>query len=211
MLRLMLRMARQPLHRSSNESGAGNYMKFKFRRAAALAALALTSACAQKAPLRDAATLATEPVYRLGAGDTIRVTVFKEPSVGGDFTVSDSGNINLPLLGPLKADGLTLEDLRLAITAGLSGGFVNNPHVTAQVISFRPYFVMGEVAQPGRYPLEEKMTVVRAIATAGGFTPRANKKFVFLRRSGQPEVRVLLNSDFQILPGDVIRIGERYF
>ncbi|MDI1295515.1 MAG: polysaccharide export protein [bacterium] len=167
--------------------------------------------CADKVPLGDVASLSVAPVYRLGPGDAIRIGVFNETGMSGDFMVADDGMISFPLLGSVKADGLTPEELRVAIAAGLGAGYVNNPRVTAQVISYRPYYVMGEVAQPGRYPLSDRVTVVRAIAVAGGYTYRANKKTVYLRRQGQTEVKLPASADFQVLPGDVIRIGERYF
>lgn len=171
----------------------------------------ITAGCADKIPLTQPSALQTMAVYKLGAGDTLRVNVFNEPNLSGDFLIASDGTLSIPLIEPMKVEGLTADEVRIALTSTLSKGFVNNPRVTTQIITFRPYYVMGEVERPGRYPTGDQVTALRAIATAGGFTYRANNKFVYLRRQGQPEIKVPLDSDFQILPGDVIRIGERYF
>lgn len=179
--------------------------------AAAIGVVALVGGCADTVPLADVGSLAAIPVYRLGPGDVVRIGVFNEAGMTGDFPVADDGSVSFPLLGAVKAEGLTADELRAAIIAGLGAGYVNNPRVTAQVITYRPYYIMGEVAQPGRYPLGDRVTVTRAIAVAGGYTYRANKKNVYLRRQGQSEVKLPADADFQVQPGDIIRVGERYF
>lgn len=178
--------------------------------AVAMCALLLPS-CAKDLPLTDASTLEKMPIYRVGPGDQVRLNVYNEPNLSGEFVIASDGTLSVPLLGPIAAAGLTLEELRMRITAGLGVSYVNNPQVTAQVIAFRPFYVMGEVERPGRYPITDGVTLVRAIATAGGFSYRANKNYAYLRRADQPEIKVELDADFQVLPGDVIRIGERYF
>lgn len=180
------------------------------RMGLAVGALGLLGGCAASIPVSDPNTLATVPVYRMGPGDTVRVSVFSVPNLSGDFAVSDDGTISYAMLGPIKATGLTVEELRQRVAAELAKGYVNDPQVSAQIVTFRPYYVMGEVSQPGRYALGDNVTALRAIATAGGLTYRASRKYVFLRRDGRDEIKLPLDSDFQVLPGDVLRVGERH-
>lgn len=176
-----------------------------------LAGLGL-SGCADKVPLGHPATLASSPIYRLGVGDTVRVGVYGEDRLGGDYIVASDGTISFPLIGSVPASGRTVEELRVALTGSLGAGYLTTPKVNAQVITFRPYFILGEVERPGRYPAVDSMSLTKAIATAGGYTYRANTKFIYLRRDGQKaEVKLPVDEDVHVQPGDVIRVGERYF
>jgi polysaccharide export outer membrane protein len=163
-------------------------------------------------PLTDASALAVQPVYRLGVGDMVRINVFNEPTLSGDYAVGGEGVIPFPLIGGVAAAGLTIEELIATITSRLRAGFVNNAQVSAQVAVFRPYSVLGEVSRPGRYPTGEQLSLIEAVAAAGGFTYRADQRYAYIRRDGTPqEMKVLVEANPQVLPGDVIRIGERYF
>jgi protein involved in polysaccharide export with SLBB domain len=159
-----------------------------------------------------AAQSGVEKTYHLGVGDKVKIDVFGEDKLSGEYQVGSDGSMPFPLIGSIPAEGLTMDALRVALTEKLAGGYLLNPRVTVQVSAFRPYYIMGEVERPGRYPTEPGITLTRAIATAGGFTYRANTRFVFVRREGQSkEERVSLASDAVLNPGDVVRIGERYF
>ena len=159
-----------------------------------------------------AAASSGSDVYRLGLGDKVRINAYGEPSLSGEYLVSGSGVVNMPLIGDVPAVGLTARELEAVLIARYSAGYLKSPKITVDVFDFRPYFVLGEVQKPGRYPSSEGMTVLNAIATAGGFTYRANTKTLFIRRVGDTqEHSVDASSNMMIKPGDVLRIGERYF
>lgn len=156
--------------------------------------------------------MTAKSVYRLGQGDQIRIIVFDEPTLSGDFRVDDAGYVSLPLIGGVKATGLTLRELEDSITARLKDGYIRDPRVSAEVANFRPFYIYGEVAKGGEYPYVAGMHVLKAIALAGGYTYRANKKKVLITRSGSNETLKLPATDQTlVLPGDVIRVPEKYF
>lgn len=150
--------------------------------------------------------------YRLGPDDRVRITTFSEESLTGEFPISSAGKISLPLVGEISAAGMTTSELATAIQNALKQGYLTDPKVAIDVISFRPYFVLGEVNHPGQFPYSSGMTVLNAVATANGFTYRANQHIVFIRHQGDvKDAKVKLTPTTMVLPGDTIRIGERYF
>ena len=150
--------------------------------------------------------------YPLGAGDQIRVTVFNEPTLSGDFFVSGDGDLSLPLVGNVPAGNKTTKDVAAAYARLLADGYIRDPRVSAEVITYRPFFILGEVVKAGQYPYVTGMTALNAVATANGFTPRAKKSKVFIRRRGEEaELEYVLTPNLRIMPGDTIRVGERYF
>ena len=150
--------------------------------------------------------------YRLGAGDKIRIIVFGEDSLTGEFYVSDSGTIAFPLVGAVKAGGLTIPELQQNITDKLADGYLKMPRVSAEVLNYRPFFILGEVMKPGTYPYTTGLTVLNAVATAEGFTYRADTKKVYIKRAASDkESAQPLTSSTEVQPGDTIRIGERLF
>ncbi len=151
--------------------------------------------------------------YRLGAGDRIRVTTFNEPNLSGEFVVSGTGVVAMPLAGDIPARGKTPGELQDAIAQRLeTGGFVQSPQVSAEVIEYRPYYILGEVNKPGQYPFTIGLTVSKAVATAGGFTYRANQNVVLITKDGSAsEEEIALTASTPIGPGDTVRIGERFF
>lgn len=164
-------------------------------------------------PIVAASDLAATPViYRLGLGDKLRVNVYGEPSLSGEYQVSGNGAVTMPLVGDVKAVGITARELEAALTARYAAGYLKAPRIAVEVYDFRPYSILGEVQRPGRYQTSEGLTVLGAVAAAGGYTYRANTKQVFLRRAGETaERQVSLDRDFPIQPGDIVRVGERYF
>ena len=107
---------------------------------------------------------------------------------------------------------MTTGELTVAIQNALKQGYLTDPKVAIDVISFRPYFVLGEVNHPGQFPYSSGMTVLNAVATANGFTYRANQNIVFIRHAGDTkDAKIKLTPTTMVLPGDTIRIGERYF
>jgi protein involved in polysaccharide export with SLBB domain len=145
--------------------------------------------------------------YQVGSGDTLKVNVYREQQLTGEYTVSGSGNITLPLVGDVKVAGGGLEEARAAIVAALARQYVD-PQVTVETIKFRPVFILGEVNQPGEYDYRERMTVVSLVAKAGGFRFRANKKVAWIRHQDEDaEAAYALTSGAVLQPGDVVRIG----
>jgi protein involved in polysaccharide export with SLBB domain len=153
-----------------------------------------------------------EPDYQLGSGDKIRVTVYGETSLSGEFFVTGSGMVSLPLIGEVKAADLSVRQFQEAVQKALSDGYLKEPRVSVEVLNFRPYYILGEVSKPGTYPYISGLTVLNAVATAGGFTYRADKGKVFIKRKGESEERKYpLDPSTTAAPGDTIRIGERFF
>jgi polysaccharide export outer membrane protein len=175
------------------------------------------SACAAgpaAGPLSEAELLSDRvvPEYRLGPADKVRVTVFGEEALTGEFTVGASGALAFPLVGEIRAQGLTTLELQEAIATALRQGYILEPRVSAEVLTYRPFYILGEVERPGEYPYTNGLTVLNAVATAEGFTYRADTRRVFIRRAGETgETAYRLTSTTLVAPGDTVRIGERFF
>lgn len=153
--------------------------------------------------------------YRLGTGDKVRLIVFGEPSLSGEFVVSPSGVISAPLIGDIMASNLTVSALQNVVRTKLADGYLVDPRVSAEVLTYRPFYILGEVNKPGEYSFSSGLTIQKAIATAQGFTYRANTKRVFVKHGsdGQEQAYALDSAEATALvsPGDVIRVPERYF
>lgn len=176
-----------------------------------LAACASGPAPAPAGPSPTAAT-STNTVYQLGTGDQIRISVFGQPDLSGQFVVDGTGSIAMPLIGTIQAQGKSTSELEQTIYDRLTDGYVRDPQVSAEVINYRPFYILGEVANPGEYPYTNNLSVLNAVASAGGFTYRANKRVVFIKSvDANQEVSVTLDSTATVQPGDTIRIGERIF
>lgn len=191
----------------------------RFRPIFVFAALLITTACAERGagPIlstgeRYAADASGVSEYRLDVGDRIKINVFNEPTLSGEFSVAANGSVSLPLLGDVPATGRTVDQLIAEARTRLADGFLRDPKVSGEVSVFRPYFILGEVDAPGNYPYAVGLTAMNAIAAAKGFTPRANRDVVLIRRKGETsEVNYRLTPQLMIYPGDTIRVGERYF
>ncbi|OSQ40487.1 polysaccharide biosynthesis protein [Thalassospira mesophila] len=155
---------------------------------------------------------AAQPVYTLGSGDKVRITVFGEPDLSGEFEVSGEGQLSLPLIGTVSADGKTLRTLGTDIEAKLKEGYLVDPKVNVEVLNYRPFYILGEVKEPGSYPFVNGMSVLNAVALGGGFTYRADKSDILIIRGGdesrQPEKAT---PETIVLPGDIVRVEERFF
>lgn len=175
-----------------------------------LAACASTSAGPASTEVATGRIDTTE--YRLGAGDQLRIIVFGEEDLSGEFVVDGRGTVSLPLIGEIDAGGLTPREFQQAFAESLRNGYLNDPRVSVEVINFRPYYILGEVGAAGEYPFSDGLTVMNAVATAGGFTYRANRRVVYIRHAGSDrEVEAPLLATTEVQPGDTIRIGERFF
>lgn len=150
--------------------------------------------------------------YRLGAGDKLHVTVFGQPDMSGDFTVDSAGSVPVPLVGAVQAGGKTTAEFQEALQDALRGTYLANPSVSVEITEFRPFYILGEVNKPGAYPSTAGMTVTQAVATAQGFTYRANTHRVYIRHSGdRSEKAYALTGATLVTPGDTIRVPERFF
>jgi len=158
------------------------------------------------------APAASETVYTLGVGDKLRIVVFGQDGISNTYIVDAAGKVNMPLIGAVPARGLTNQQLSDAVAARLKQGYVREPHVTVEVETYRPFFILGEVTTPGQYPYVVNMTAETAVAIAGGFAPRAFKKTVELtRKTGGQQTRSEVPLDYAVRPGDTIVVKERWF
>ena len=159
-----------------------------------------------------AAHASSSSTYILGPNDRIRVKVYGEQDITGEYEIDSAGSVSIPLAGHVKAAGLTTRQVERGIAAALSKGIVRDPRVNVEVAAYRPYYILGEVKKSGEYPYRNGLTVLDAVASAGGFTYRANEGKVYLRRSGSTtEEAYPLTATVPVYPGDNIRIPERYF
>lgn len=152
--------------------------------------------------------------YRISAGDQLRITVFDEAELTGEFQIGDGGILAMPLIDSISAGGLTTSQLTLAIANHYrSGGFVLAPRVSVEVLEHRPFFILGEVNEPGEYPYDGALTLEQAIAKAGGYSPRADRNWIILRREDWTTAKALKldGTPLQIIPGDTITVRESFF
>lgn len=167
---------------------------------------------AQTAAIQDMVINQAIAAYRLGSGDQVRVIVFGEEDLSGEFVVDGAGMVSLPLVGEVPAGGKTLQEFRTEIETLLSDGYLTDPRVSAEVLNYRPFYILGEVEESGEYPYTDGLTVMNAVARAGGFTYRANTRVVFIKRADtNQEVELPLTATVRVMPGDTIRIAERFF
>jgi len=152
------------------------------------------------------------PAYTLDSGDRLRIVVFGQDGITGSYLVDAGGNVSMPLIGMVPARGYTTAQLSAMIGQRLKQGYVREPHVTVAVENYRPFFILGEVTTPGQYPYVAHMTVQNAVAIAGGFAPRAKKDKVELTRNyGGQQIRTTVPLNYPLLPGDTIKVDERWF
>ena len=182
---------------------------------AAIAVAVLISGCAansiseaEKKTLADAASAPAQ----LQPGDKIRITVYGEDKLSGDYQLDQSGQISLPLAGTITAQGLTQAELEQALAKKFRSEYLRNPKVTVTIATLRPFYMMGEVTKPGEYPYKSGLNVLTAMAIAGGPTYRASRNTVQIQRRGETTMREYpISASVPVLPGDVIRVPERYF
>jgi polysaccharide export outer membrane protein len=162
-----------------------------------------------------AQTAESASTYTLNTGDHVEVTVFEEPDLSIDAVLDDTGSISFPLLGEIVVRGLTPRQLESTITEGLRGRFLINPRVNVSIKEYRPFFVRGEVANPGGFPFKPGLTVEKAISLAGGFTSRASKSEFYIISDDASETETGKGQRAQlttrIRPGDVINIEQSFF
>lgn len=188
---------------------------FGLRRGLAALALLLCAACASSgdpaAETGPQLPQASVEDYRLGPGDRLRVSVFGEADLTGEFVVGTNGMVSYPLVGDQAAQGKTLGEFTDSLRTSLTR-YVLHPNISVEVLNYRPFFILGEVQNPGTYPYAAGLNVMNAVATAGGFSYRADARRVYIKHAdeiGEREYR--LTSTTPVLPGDTVRIPERRF
>lgn len=184
----------------------------KLKRAIALVCVSILAACANYQPAPRAFHEATIQPYRLDSGDRLRVTVFEQADLTGTYGVDQAGYISFPLVGAVPARGQTAQELEGILAQALRQGYLRDPDVSIEVDQYRPFFILGEVSQPGQYNYVPGMNVQNAIAIAGGFTGRAEQGSTDVTRKINGKVitgRVLISDP--ILAGDTIYVRERFF
>lgn len=155
----------------------------------------------------------TTTSYVLGPNDKVKITVFGEADLSGEFEISGNGILALPLVGEVPLGGKTVTQAAAVIAERLRQGYLRDPNVSVEVLNYRPFFILGEINQPGSYPYVNGMTVINAVAIGGGFTYRADKNDIKITRQAPGEAKTELSAKLEsvVMPGDVILVGERFF
>lgn len=150
------------------------------------------------------------PAYRLDSGDKVKITVFGHEDLSGEFEVDPQGKVSMPLIQYVQAQGLTPQEFESEIVGALQPDYLKNPTVTVEVLTSKPFYILGEVEDPGSYDYVSGLTILESVALAGGFTYRAKQKKMTIVRATDPEKRKIpATVETRVLPGDVIEIPER--
>jgi polysaccharide export outer membrane protein len=193
--------------RVANSGGAISALRASFAaaRQRSYVQVPVAYAAAPMPPTRDA-------VYRLDAGDKLRVVVYGQEGLTNSYAIGAGGTITVPLIGSVPARGRTPAELAAEIGARLRKGFIRDPSVAVEIESYRPFFILGEVAAPGQYPYVPNMSVESAVAIAGGFSPRAKRDHVTLTHTDNSgSIRMVVPLGTPMNPGDTVLVGERWF
>lgn len=174
-------------------------------------AASCASAPAIEAQYHPTASHDIQRTYRLGVGDKLKIVVFGEENLSGQFEVNALGQVSMPLVGEIPAANRPIAQFRDAIAKRLSDGYLKNPRVTVDILNYRPIYVHGEVKSGGEFPFKSGLRLRDAIALAGGYTYRANQSYVAIFREGHGEMNVPMAARFTVMPGDNIRVPERFF
>jgi polysaccharide export outer membrane protein len=199
----------------TDASGGGAISALRTALAAAPRGYAPQPAAAPAA--YDAYAAAPAPVrydagYKLDAGDKLRVVVYGQEGLTNTYAIDAGGSITMPLIGSVPARGRTPAGLAAEISAKLRNGYIRDPSVAVEIESYRPFFILGEVAAPGQYPYVPNMTVESAVAIAGGFSPRARRDAVTLTHTdASGAARYVVPLGTPLGPGDTVLVGERWF
>jgi len=177
-----------------------------------LLALVVLAGCTGTGVLSETPLQGQDAPYRLDSGDRLRVIVFGQTDLSGEYSVDGAGQISIPLMSPVPARGLTTDELEASLVASLSQTLLRDPSVSVEVLAFRPFFILGEVTNAGQYPFVAGMSVKTAVAIAGGYTYRANERTAIITRNlGDRIVEIGVESSEAVQPGDTVLIKERYF
>ena len=179
-----------------------------------IVALTALGACAGRADTPPMPVAPVESDYTLGAGDRVRIIVYGEDQLSGEYNISSKGDIAFPLIGNVAATGHSTREVQDAIRTSLASGYIKQPRVSVEVLDYRPFFILGEVTKPGQYPYVNGMTVQQAVATAGGYTYRASTRKVYIKHPADTQeytVDLRGAAPVPVRPGDTVRVAERFF
>ena len=199
---------------SSNSGGAIAALRASFAASPPRTYAQAQYAPAQYAPAYAAAPMpvAYDSAYRLDAGDKLRVVVYGQEGLTNTYAIDAGGSITMPLIGSVPARGRTPAGLAAEITGRLRNGYIREPSVAVEIESYRPFFILGEVAAPGQYPYVPNMSVESAVAIAGGFSPRAKRDRVTLTHTDSSgSTRYVVPLGTSLSPGDTVLVSERWF
>jgi len=203
-----------PAHVAAISSGgrAINALRGPFATASLRAAPHSSAVHAGPQMIAVAAPPAYDSAYHLDAGDRLRVVIYGQEGLTNTYAIDAGGAITMPLIGRVPARGRTPAGLASDIAAKLRNGYIREPSVAVEVETYRPFFILGEVAAPGQYPYVPNMTVESAVAIAGGFSPRAQRDTVTVTHTyGSGAARIVVPLGTPIGPGDTVQVGERWF
>jgi polysaccharide export outer membrane protein len=154
----------------------------------------------------------SDTTYKLDSGDVVRISVFNQPDLSGDYMLDGDGRFSMPLVGSVEAAGLTPAELESRLVDLYRPDYLVNPRIFIQVMNYRPYYLVGEVQGTGAFPYQAGMTYLTAIANAGGFTYRAKRDHVMVIRADDPaQEEIRMDVEEKVQPGDIIRVEERLF
>lgn len=191
-----------------------NCIRYLFRICLLLPALICfaAGAAAQDIPAPAPPSGTVDSAYKLGPGDKVRINVFNQEDLSGEYTLDGDGRFSMPLIGTIDASGLTPLQLEALLVGKFKPDYLVNPRIFIQVGNYRPYYLMGEVASKGAFPYQPGMTYLTAIANAGGFSYRAKQDVVYVIRGDDPtQTEIKMSVEEKVQPGDIIRIAERLF
>jgi polysaccharide export outer membrane protein len=150
--------------------------------------------------------------YRLGVGDEIQILVYDEPDLTVQMTINDDGHINFPLIGTISVRGNTATQVQQLIHDGLKNGYLLNPSVQVDIVTYRPFYIHGEVNKPGAYSYQPGLNIDQAIALAGGLTERASVSKIFIKQSHHENKKgSKVKLSYSVSPGDIITIEQSFF
>lgn len=182
---------------------------------ALLLTLVASPVAAQQSAADDGEGAASAAGYRLDAGDTIRILVLGEESMSLEIEIGESGSITYPLLREVQVRGLTIGELENRMTRRLiDEEFLIDPDISINIVEYRPFYISGEVEEPGSYPFEPGLTLRRAVSLAGGFTERASRSRIVVLDDDNEEVEVAEGDDIldmPVSPGYTITVNQRFF
>lgn len=196
------------------------FPRFPLRATALLLGAALVLAACDSVPMAEKSALVDDVTNsvqskptKLQSGEKVRIVVYGEDRMTGDFEIDPTGHVTVPLVGQIVAAERTKEELSQAISRKLkSDQILRNPVVSVDVAAFRPFYVLGEVEKPGQYAFANGLNVMSAAAIAGGYTYRASRSQVHVQRAGEKAFKSYpLSPDVMVYPGDLVRVPERYF
>jgi polysaccharide export outer membrane protein len=165
---------------------------------------------------RNVANVAGQPMaeagYTLGPGDKVKITVFNEPELSGEYQLDGNGNIRFPLIGMIRGVGYTAGALEGWLRAALVPNYVRDPRINVEIMAYRPIYVVGAVVKPGQYTYVNDMTLAQAVALAGGFNREAKESTVYVRHEGETtEQAAPAGAPLLIRPGDTVRVSTTWF